>query len=74
MSSPSLAPLFAAATIASRLFLPPTLLGMIIDVGTDFSPRIKDELLSYGTEMWHFREGDRLTTRALNIYSEEVRG
>ncbi|KAL7414592.1 Ribokinase-like protein [Mrakia frigida] len=62
------------ATIASRLFLPPTLLGMIIDVGTDFPPRIMDELLSYGSEMWHFREGDRLTTRALNIYSEEVRG
>ena len=47
---------------------------MIIDVGTDFPAAIKAQLLAYGEDMWFFRPGDRLTTRALNIYSEEVRG
>jgi hypothetical protein len=42
---------------------------MIIDVGTDFPTAIDEQLRSYGDSMFLFRKGDRLTTRALNIYS-----
>lgn len=57
------------AMVGARLFLPPTLVGIIIDVGTDFPPDIMTNLKAYGDEMFAFRKRDRLTTRALNLYS-----
>lgn len=62
------------AIIGARLFLPPSELGIIIDVGTDFPPSMLESLKSYGDEMFAFRAGERLTTRALNLYSGEERG
>ncbi|CED83075.1 Carbohydrate kinase PfkB [Phaffia rhodozyma] len=65
------------AIVGSRLFLPPQSLGMIVDKGDDFPDRIGRELEAYGTDMWHFRnrtDGERKTTRALNMYTGEARG
>lgn len=48
---------------------------MIVDRGNDFPNDIQDKLLSYGADMWHFRDhDDRGTTRALNSYRGDHRG
>ncbi|KIM67929.1 hypothetical protein SCLCIDRAFT_1210086 [Scleroderma citrinum Foug A] len=42
---------------------------MIVDRGNDFPQAMEDKLLSYGADMWHFRDhGDRGTSRALISY------
>jgi hypothetical protein len=66
-----------AAMVAARLFLHAKEVGMIVDVGDDFPQPMKAELQAYGEEMFWFRnriDGERRTTRALNIYSAEERG
>ncbi|KAH7887944.1 Ribokinase-like protein [Phlebopus sp. FC_14] len=63
------------ATIGARIWLPPHKVGMIVDRGNDFPQDIQDKLLSYGSEIWHFRDHhDRGTTRALNSYRGDFRG
>jgi len=48
---------------------------MIVDRGNDFPQGIQGELLSYGADMWHFRDhGDRETTRALISYQGDHQG
>jgi hypothetical protein len=63
--------------IGARAFLPASYVGLIIDEGIDFPPTMKATLEEYGKEMLHFRDrtdGDRLTTRTLNLSSGERRG
>ncbi|KAL4081913.1 Ribokinase-like protein [Scleroderma yunnanense] len=44
-------------------------------VCNDFPQDIQDKLISYGADMWHFRDHDnRGTTRALNAYRGDHRG
>ncbi|KAH7916744.1 Ribokinase-like protein [Hygrophoropsis aurantiaca] len=63
------------AAIGARIWLPADKLGMIIDRGQDFPSEIQSKLLSYGTDMWHFRDhSNRGTTRALNSYRGDHRG
>ncbi|KAL4075809.1 Ribokinase-like protein [Scleroderma citrinum] len=63
------------AAIGARIWLPPNDVGMIIDRGNDFPQDIQDKLISYGADMWHFRDHDnRGTTRALNAYRGDHRG
>lgn len=55
--------------IGARIWLPPHKVGMIVDRGNDFPQAMEDKLLSYGADMWHFRDhGDRGTSRALISY------
>ncbi|KAI6035433.1 Ribokinase-like protein [Pisolithus orientalis] len=57
------------AAIGARIWLPPHRVGMIVDRGNDFPQDVQDKLLSYGANIWHFRNrDDRGTTRALNSY------
>lgn len=63
--------------IGARIFLPASSVGHIVDRGIDFPPAIQASLESYGPEMFYFRErtdGQRLTTRALNIYTGQRTG
>jgi hypothetical protein len=54
--------------------LPAKDVGMIVDRGTDFPPSVQDTLVSYGSDMWIFRDQhDRVTTRGLNTYQGEHR-
>ncbi|KAI0370226.1 Ribokinase-like protein [Pilatotrama ljubarskyi] len=63
------------AAIGSRIWLPPSKLGMIIDRGNDFPAYIQQALDAYGADMWLYRDNpDRGTTRALNAYRGEHRG
>ncbi|OJA15306.1 hypothetical protein AZE42_00950 [Rhizopogon vesiculosus] len=63
------------ATIGARIWLPPDTLGMIIDRGNDFPQEIEQKLLTYGPDVWHFRDHpDRCTTRSRNSYRGEYRG
>ncbi|KIJ70310.1 hypothetical protein HYDPIDRAFT_35709, partial [Hydnomerulius pinastri MD-312] len=63
------------ATIGARIWLSPDKVGMIIDRGYNFPQDVQEKLLSYGPEVWHFRDhNDRETTRALNSYRGDVRG
>ncbi|KAI6105531.1 Ribokinase-like protein [Pisolithus sp. B1] len=62
------------AAIGARIWLPSHKVGMIVDRGNDFPQHIQDKLLSYGANMWHFRNrDDRGTTRALNSYRGDSR-
>ncbi|KAF8450784.1 Ribokinase-like protein [Boletus edulis BED1] len=62
------------ATIGARIWLPPARVGMIVDKGNDFPTDFHQKLLSYGRDVWLFREHtDRLTTRALNSYRGDIR-
>ncbi|KAF9246977.1 Ribokinase-like protein [Melanogaster broomeanus] len=62
------------ATIGARIWLSPSNVGMIIDRGDDFPQDIQEKLLSYGSDLWHFRDhSDWATTRALNSYRGDVR-
>ncbi|KAI6164915.1 Ribokinase-like protein, partial [Pisolithus thermaeus] len=62
------------AAIGARIWLPSHKVGMIVDRGNDFPQHIQDKLLSYGANMWHFRDrDDRGTTRALNSYRGDSR-
>ncbi|KAF8559040.1 Ribokinase-like protein [Imleria badia] len=62
------------ATIGARIWLNPSTLGMIVDKGIDFPTHIHQNLLSYGRDIWLFREHtDRLTTRALISYQGGTR-
>ena len=55
--------------------LPAKEIGMIVDRGNDFPGYVQQKLDSYGSDMWHFRDGlERNTTRALNLYRGEHRG
>ncbi|KAF8845706.1 Ribokinase-like protein [Paxillus ammoniavirescens] len=57
------------AIIGARIWLPPSSIGMIVDRGHDFPQHIQEKLLSYGSDLWHFRDhSGRETTRALNSY------
>ncbi|KAG1762304.1 Ribokinase-like protein [Suillus occidentalis] len=63
------------ATIGARIWLPPDSLGMIIDRGNDFPEDIQNRLLTYGSDIWHFRDdSNRVTTRSRNSYKGEYRG
>lgn len=63
------------AAIGARIWLPPHRVGMIVDRGNDFPQDVQDKLLSYGANIWHFRNrDDRGTTRALNSYRGDSRG
>lgn len=54
--------------------LPHELIGMVVDKGHDFPQDIENRLVSYGKDMWLFRERpDRGTTRALNSYCGDTR-
>ncbi|KAG9317235.1 hypothetical protein JVU11DRAFT_1428 [Chiua virens] len=62
------------ATIGARIWLPPSTIGMIVDKGIDFPDHVYQKLLSYGHEMWLFREHtDRVTNRALISYRGDLR-
>jgi hypothetical protein len=63
--------------IGARTFLPASSVGLIVDRGVDFRLEMQSRLEEYGLDMLHFRDridGERLTTRALNLYSGERRG
>ncbi|TDL29323.1 Ribokinase-like protein [Rickenella mellea] len=63
------------AAVGARIWLPPDMIGMIIDRGNDFSQTFQESLESFGDEMWCFRDQpQRLTTRAVNIYRGDHRG
>ncbi|KAF4620006.1 hypothetical protein D9613_005580 [Agrocybe pediades] len=63
------------AAIGSRIWLPPTDIGMIVDKGHDFPENIEQKLMNYGKDMWMFRSQPTCgTTRAVNSYRGEVRG
>ncbi|KAG1892696.1 Ribokinase-like protein [Suillus subluteus] len=63
------------ATIGARIWLPPDTIGMIIDRGNDFPQDIQNQLLTYGSDIWHFRDDmNRVTTRSRNSYRGEYRG
>ncbi|WVW84663.1 hypothetical protein I302_106697 [Kwoniella bestiolae CBS 10118] len=65
------------AIIGSRMFVPPSRLGMIIDYTPSTLPqKMRDTLNEYGQEMWVFRErGDgHPTARAVNRYNGQTRG
>lgn len=71
-SGPSSLPTVAQCMTLARL--PPSRVGMIIDKGGDFPHHIHQKLVSYGHDMWLFREHtDRQTTRALNSYHGDLR-
>lgn len=54
--------------------LPANKLGMIVDKGDDFPTSIEQDLLRYGSDMWHFRVHPNCqTTRAINAYRGEHR-
>ncbi|KAF9221896.1 Ribokinase-like protein [Gyrodon lividus] len=62
------------ATIGARIWLPASEVGMIIDRGHDFPQHLQEKLLSYGSDLWHFRDhSDHKTTRALNSYRGDHR-
>ena len=53
--------------------LPAEAVGMIVDKGHDFPRDIEEGLLSYGADVWLFRERtDRETTRGLVSYRGEI--
>ncbi|GAA5887816.1 hypothetical protein JCM6882_000760 [Rhodosporidiobolus microsporus] len=64
------------AMIGSRIWLPPTRVGIVVDKGSDWpEEEVGEKLRAYGEEMWVFRqkaEGEP-TTRALNLYTGEHR-
>jgi len=63
------------AAVGARMFLEPGEIGMIVDKGNDFPTEIMERLLSYGNDMWQFRDRqDVLTTRAVNKYVGQHRG
>ncbi|KAG1832922.1 Ribokinase-like protein [Suillus variegatus] len=63
------------AIIGARIWLPPDTLGMIIDRGNDFPQDMQNRLLTYGSDIWHFRDDtNRLTTRSRNSYKGQFRG
>ncbi|KAG2058895.1 Ribokinase-like protein [Suillus hirtellus] len=63
------------AIIGARIWLPPDTLGMIIDRGNDFPQDMQNRLLTYGSDIWHFRDDTtRLTTRSRNSYKGQFRG
>lgn len=63
--------------IGSRIWLSPKLLGMIVDMGSDFPKEIHNTLNSYENEdsnMFIYRsDSDKETTRAVNIYTDQKR-
>ncbi|WWD18480.1 hypothetical protein CI109_102932 [Kwoniella shandongensis] len=63
--------------IGARMFLPPSRLGMVVDYTPSTLPEeIKDQLKSYGEELWAFRERQdgHPTARAVNRYKGQTRG
>jgi sugar/nucleoside kinase (ribokinase family) len=63
------------ATIGARIWLPPDIIRMIVDRGNDFPQDIQNRLLTYGSDIWHFRDDiNRVTTRSRNSYRGEHRG
>lgn len=46
----------------------------MVDRGNDWPTEVDATLKTFGEEMWCFREADRPTTRALNLYTGEHRG
>ncbi|OCF72945.1 hypothetical protein I204_06175 [Kwoniella mangroviensis CBS 8886] len=65
------------AIIGSRMFLPPSQLGMIIDYTPDTLPQnMRHALCEYGKEMWTFRKrkDGHPTARAVNRYNGQTRG
>lgn len=63
------------ATIGARIWLPPDIIRMIVDRGNDFPQDIQNRLLTYGSDIWHFRDDiNRVTTRSRNSYRGEYRG
>lgn len=63
------------AVIGSRIWLPATRVGILVDRGYDWPHDLDEQLDAYGSEMWVFREQPEYpTTRALNLYTGEHRG
>ncbi|WVQ65787.1 uncharacterized protein L199_003965 [Kwoniella botswanensis] len=65
------------AIIGSRMFVPPSQLGMIIDYTPDTLPQnMRHVLCEYGKEMWTFRkrQDGHPTARAVNRYNRQTRG
>ncbi|KDQ64817.1 hypothetical protein JAAARDRAFT_64637 [Jaapia argillacea MUCL 33604] len=63
------------ASIGARIWLSADRLGMVVDRGHDFPDAIQQKLLSYGQDMWLFRDNpDCPTTCALNSYRGDHRG
>ncbi|KAM0750778.1 Ribokinase-like protein [Meredithblackwellia eburnea MCA 4105] len=60
------------AIVGARMWLPPTKIGIVVDRGTDFPVETQRTLDGMG-EMWHYRDQDRPTTRALNLYTGDHR-
>lgn len=60
--------------IAARIFLPASRCSLIVDEGTDFPDKFRDELSTFGKEMIWLRKREQRTTRALNIYSGSIIG
>ncbi|KAF8576445.1 Ribokinase-like protein [Ramaria rubella] len=64
----------AYTAIGARIWLPESQVGMIVDRGQDFPPSIQSTLMSYGDDMWLFRDPpNHATTRVLNIYKNDQR-
>ncbi|KAK4705250.1 hypothetical protein P7C70_g957, partial [Phenoliferia sp. Uapishka_3] len=61
------------AIVGARMWLAANEVGIVVDRGNDFPREIQQELDAMGPEMWHFRDQDRPTTRALNLYTGEHR-
>lgn len=54
--------------------LPANHVGMVVDKGYDFPSAIETKLLSYGQDMWMFRDQPHhQTTRAINTYRGDYR-
>ncbi|KAL7420501.1 hypothetical protein Q5752_004451 [Cryptotrichosporon argae] len=62
------------AATAARIFLPPSHVAFIADVGADMPARFEAVLRGFGKGMVWLRPREGLTTRALNMYSGQKIG
>ncbi|GAA5893646.1 Mak32p [Sporobolomyces salmoneus] len=62
------------AMIGSRVWLPPTRVGILVDKGNDWEEmNVESKLNEFGKEMWIYRDKEGETTKALNLYTGEHR-
>jgi hypothetical protein len=56
--------------------LPADKIGLIVDRGNDWGElgEVQQVLDAFGDAMWIYRDQDRATTRALNLYTGQHRG
>ncbi|KLO20550.1 Ribokinase-like protein [Schizopora paradoxa] len=62
------------ASVGARIWLPPTQVGMVIEKGSDFPPRVQADLEKYGRDMWLFKSlPNQLTTRSMTTFRNNQR-